>query len=246
MRRLGLALLAGGLGCGFTPLTNKVEVGDEAFVVVVGEGQDGSVDLFAAPAEGGRFYQFTYNSLVESKPTLGPSGTRLAFLRQATDRPAPDLILLNLLNGTETERPLPVEAGPVVRLGFGSTDDSLVVATEHGLYLALGARTEPVSAGEAQALDSLTYERVGDGGFASLRGCRAGSGWCVAKGNGQQTALPSDASDPIRWGNEGLAYLRGGRIEIRPLGGGRVRQPTWPNQPPKLRQPTHHPGKPRR
>ena len=242
MRRAWLALLAAGAGCGFTPLTNKVEVGDEAFVVVVGEGRDGSVDLFAAPAEGGRFYQFTFNQLVESNPTVAPSGTTLAFLRQAGDRPAPDLILVNLKTGTETELVLPAGAGPVVRLGFATTDDSLVVATEHGLYLVAGSAVGAVSPGAVQAFDSLTYERVGEAGFASLRPCRSGTGWCVAKADGQETALPSDASDPIRWGSDGLAYLRNGRIEVRPLGGGRVRQPTWSNEPSKLRQPTHHPG----
>ena len=242
MRPLWLALVAGGAACGFTPLINKIDVGEEAFVVVVGRGGDGSVDLFAAPAEGGRFYQFTFNPLVESNPTVAPSGTKLAFLRQAGDQSPPELLVLNLLNGTEARRSLPAKAGPVVRLGFASTDDSLVVATEGGLFLATAAGVESVSAGTAQALDSLTYERVGDRGFASLRPCRSGTGWCVAKANGMETALPGDASDPIRWGPDGLAYLRDGKIEVRPLGGGRVRQPTWPNQPPKLSQPTHHPG----
>jgi len=246
VRRSWLGLLASLTGCGFTPLTNKVEVGDEAFVVVVGHGRDGSVDLFAAPAEGGRFYQFTYNQLAESNPTLAPSGTRLAFLRQGRDQSAPELVILNLLNGTETARTLPKEAGAAERLGFGSTDDSLAVATERGLYLVTATGLEPVAAGAAAALDSLTYERLGEGGFASLRPCGTGTGWCVAKAGGQETALPGDASDPIRWGAEGLAYLRQGRIEVRPLGGGRVRQPTWPNQPPGLSQPTHHPGTKRR
>ncbi len=238
-----MALVASAASCGFTPLTNKVEVGDEAFVVAVGEGPDGSVDLFAAPAEGGRFYQLTFNPLVESNPTVSPSGTRLAFLRQAAGRAAPELLVMNLLNGTERPRSLPADAGPVVRLGFASTDDSLVVATEGGLYLATAAGVESVSPSVAPTFDSLTYERLGDGGFASLRPCRAGSGWCVVKADGLETALPTDASDPIRWGNDGLAYLRNGKIEVRPLGGGRVRQPTWSNQPPKLTQPTHHPGR---
>lgn len=236
-----MTLLAGGAGCGFTPLTNKVEVGDEAFVVAVGEAEDGSVDLFAAPAEGGRFYQFTFNRLVESNPKVAPSGTKLAFLRRAADRSTPDLILLNLLNGTETEWSLPPEAGPVVRLGFGSTDDSLVVATEHALYLVTGTGVESFPATNASGLDSLTYERVGEIGFASLRPCRSGTGWCVAR-DAQETALPPDASDPIRWGNDALAYRRNGTIEVRPLGGGRVRQPTWSNPPSKLSQPSHHPG----
>ncbi len=242
MRRLGLALLVTGVGCGFTPLTNKVQVGEEAFVIVVGEGRDGAVDLFAAPAEGGKFYQLTYNLVAESKPTLAPSGTRVAFLRESPGGGGLDLILQNLLNGTETPHRLPPEAGAVVRLGFGSTDDSLVVAADHGLYLVTDGGIEAVSALPALRLDSLTYQRLGEVGFASLRTCRAGSGWCLVRGSDQETALPTDATDPIRWGSDGMAYLRNGHLEVRPLGGGRIRQPTWPNQPPKLRQPTQHPG----
>ncbi len=242
MRRLGLALVVGAVGCGFTPLTNKVEVGEEAFVIVVGEGRDGAVDLFAAPAEGGKFYQLTYNLVAESKPALAPSGTTVAFLREVTGRAARDLIVLNLLNGTETPHQLPPEAGAVVRLGFGSTDDSLLVATDHGMFLVLDTGVAAVSAEAALRLDSLTYQRLGEVGFASLRPCRSGSGWCLVRANGQETALPADATDPIRWGSDGMAYLRNGHLEVRPLGGGRIRQPTWPNQPPKMRQPTQHPG----
>ncbi len=245
MRAAWLALLAGGAGCGFTPLTNKVGVGSEAFVVIVGQGRDGAVDLFAAPAEGGRFYQFTFNLLVESNPTVGPSGTQLAFQRQATGQAA-EVVTLNLHNGTERARALPPEAGSVERIGFGSTDDSVVVATTGGLYLFSTAGVEPISGAPAAKLDSLTYERLGDPGFASLRPCRTGTGWCVAKPDGQETALAGDASDPIRWGDAAMAYLRNGTIEIRPLGGGRVRQPTWSHQPPGLGQPSHHPGSPRR
>ncbi len=245
MRRVWLALLAGSAGCGFTPLTNKVGVGSEPFVVVVGQGRDGAVDLFAAPAEGGRFYQFTFNQLVESNPTVGPSGTRLAFLRQADDRPV-EVVTLNLHNGTEQARVLPHAAGSAERIGFASTDDSVVVAAAGGVYLIGPAGAELVTGASAPRLDSLTYERLGDDGFASLRPCRTVTGWCVAKPDGQETALPADAGDPIRWGNDALAYLRNGTIEIRPLGGGRVRQPTWSHQPPGLGQPSHHPGAPRR
>ena len=38
--------------CSITPLTNKIRVGEEPFVIVVGEGRDGETDLFAAPAGG--------------------------------------------------------------------------------------------------------------------------------------------------------------------------------------------------
>lgn len=241
MRAAWLALLAGGAGCGFTPLTNKVGVGSEAFVVVVGQGRDGAVDLFAAPAEGGRFYQFTFNLSVESNPTVAPSGTGLAFQRQTPGQPA-EVVMLNLHNGSERARALPLEAGSVERIGFASTDDSVVVAATGGIYLVTAAGVEPGSAAEAARLDSLTYERLGDDGFASLRPCRAGTGWCVAKPDGQETALPGEVGDPIRWGNDALAYLRNGTIEIRPLGGGRVRQPTWSRQPPGLGQPAHHSG----
>jgi hypothetical protein len=37
------------------PLTNRIKIGDEAFVIGVGEGPDGQTDLYAAPAGGGAF-----------------------------------------------------------------------------------------------------------------------------------------------------------------------------------------------
>ena len=40
-------------GCSVTPLTNKISVGEEPFVLAIGEGPDGMTDLYAAPAHGG-------------------------------------------------------------------------------------------------------------------------------------------------------------------------------------------------
>lgn len=238
------------IGCGVTPLSNRIDVGNEAFVVVAGEGADGNTDLFAAPAEGGTFRQLTYSRVAEDLPRLGPTGTRLAFVRSrgeaiAAGEPAMAVVVMNLSNGTEIEGTLPPESAPVSRLGWTAAGDTLIAAAGGDRWVAAvdgGLRWTKAGAAAGPALDSLLSERVGDPPFGTIQGCSSGAGACVVTARGEETALDPRGTDQCRWGPDALGYVVDGRIEIRPLGGGRIRQPTWIATPAKPRRPTHHPG----
>lgn len=246
MKKLWLVLLA--TGC-ITPLSNKIDVGNEAFIVVVGEGADGNVDLFAAPADGGSFRQLTYSRVAEDLPRLGPTGTSLAFVRERSESEpagAPTMVVvMNLSRGTEVEGALPAGSSPVSRLGFTSAGDTVVARAGEDRWVAAVASPlgwTRAEAGAAQALDSLLSEQVGDPAFATVARCGSGTGFCVVTRQGEETALDPRAEDVCRWGPDALGYVVDGRIEVRPLGGGRLRQPTWAATPAKVRHPTHHPG----
>lgn len=238
-RLIWLALAA---GCGVTPITNRLKPGEEPIVVVVGEGADGATDLFVAPAEGGQFHQLTFTRAVESLPKLAPSGQLLAYVRRGGGaegrRSGGDLVIFDLVGGTE--RTVSLETAPT-RLGWFPGSDTVAVVMVAGVTtVALGAdKLAAVEAGPRA--DSLSYDRVGAPAFGAIRACRAG-GLCVLSDAGEETALADGATDGCRWGTRALAYVRKGKIEVRPLGGGRVRQPTWANAPAHLREPTHHPG----
>lgn len=232
-RLLGLVLVA---GCGITPITNRLKPGEEALVVVAGEGIDGATDLFVAPAEGGQFHQLTFTRAVESFPKLSPSGTLLAFVRQGGEATV-ELVVFDLLRGSE--RTVRLDQMPV-RLGWFPGSDTVAVAGGSGVAVAATGGPLVMAAAGARA-DTMSYDRVGTPAFGSIRPCAAG-GLCVRSDAGEETTLAPGATDGCRWGDKALAYVRNGTIEVRPLGGGRVRQPTWTQAPAHLRQPTHHPG----
>lgn len=249
MTRAWLALLAA--GC-VTPLSNRIDVGNEAFVVVVADGADGNVDLFAAPAEGGAFRQLTYSRVAEDVPRLGPTGTLLAFVRSGSEADGPGatghVVVMDLTRGTEIEGALPAEAGQVTRLGWTSSGDTLIARAGDGRWVApitTPLRWTRAPGPAAPALDSLLAERLGDPPFATVAPCGTGSGLCLVTTRAEETPLDPRATDACRWGPDAVGYLVDGKIEVRPLGGGRLRQPTWTSTPAHLRHPTHHPGSPR-
>jgi len=232
-------------GCAVTPLTNKIGPGEDAFVIVVGEGGDGSTDLFAAPATGGAFHQLTFNRLVESLPTLAPNGKSVALIRRrdSLDSGPTELVVLDLMTMAEASAALPPGTRPE-RIGWSRDGGAIYVGGSAAYATPSPPRRialERVPADSAALADSLTRPLLGDPVFAIVRECGDGAP-CVAVGE-QTTSLGTDARDPFRWGTNAVAYVRQGAIEIRPLGGGRARRPTWTNAPADLRQPTHHPGK---
>ena len=113
--RLPFTLLV--LGCGVTPLTNKIDVGNEAFVVGVGEGPDSMTDLFAAPAGGGNFARLTFNRAEERAPRLASDGRSVAFQRRAGAAAEWTLVVLDLLTNQERVEPAPGNSTPPERLG---------------------------------------------------------------------------------------------------------------------------------
>ncbi|MEO8451055.1 MAG: hypothetical protein ABI647_14755 [Gemmatimonadota bacterium] len=242
--RLAAVLLAS--ACTVTPLTNKVAPGNDAFVVVVGEGDDGATDLFAAPAGGGAFTRFTFNRPAEDLPRLDPAGTRLAFLRRGADRDsAVSLVVLDLRDNGEERVILPPPMPYPTGLGW-SRDGSALIVRAGQLYRLPASpklgKVVPVPATEAAGADSLLDELLGDPpqGVARLCGGRA----CIVAIGGDSLMLGEAARDPVRWGPDSVAYFVGDAVEIRPLAGGRTRRPTWSGMPLHARLLTYHPGSP--
>jgi hypothetical protein len=239
-RWCSLLLLA---GCGVTPLTNHIKVGEEPFVVAVGEGPDGYTDLFAAPAGSGAFTRLTFNRPEERFPRLSPDGSVVAFLRTNAESPATwSLVFLNLLSNAERTVPLPADAGEPERLGWDSEGKRVVVAAQ-GYFSAEAppgaAGLVRVSPAAAAAADSVTRELLGDPPLGMVREC-ANGGLCIAAATGEVTPLDSAATGAVRWGGDSVGYFLPAGFEIRPLTGGHARRPTWSTLPTRLRQLTYH------
>ncbi len=242
IRWAGPALLA--LGCSVTPITGKIVPGDDPFVIVVGEGPDGATDLFAAPAPNGRFVRLTFTRQVEELPKLAPDGRRVGFLRRY-DGGVVELVVLDLETMGEVRAPLPLEILRPTRLGWSPAGDTLIIADSVALFVAaLGmspVAVRPVGPAGIARADSLSWERLGDPVFASIRPCRAAAGFCAVT-DSTETALGGRVVDPVRWGPNAVGYLRDGRVEVRPLAGGPPSHPDWSEAPTALRQPTYHAG----
>jgi hypothetical protein len=228
--------------CTVAPLTNKIKVGEEPFVIGVGEGSDSLIDLYAALAVGGSFYRLTFNRGEERLPELSPSGIQVAFIRRNTAADPWSLVVLDLRNNREVSTPLPRAIGDPTALGW-SEDDALVVVRGHGSLVtsappgALWPRS--VSLDSVRWADSLTSELVGSPPTARIAACSEGA--CVIA-ESDTTQLPG-ATGAIRWGPDSLGYLGSAGWEIRPLAGGRVRRPDWKGLPANLREITYHMGK---
>ena len=111
-----------------TPLSNKIQPGEEPYIIVVGEAGDGSTDLFAAPAAGGTFQQLTFNRLVEASPRISPNGKSVAFVRRQ-DRGSPnaELVVLDLTTMAEATVPI-ADAGDQPRLAWSNDGAKLYLA----------------------------------------------------------------------------------------------------------------------
>lgn len=235
--------------CGVSPLTNKIKVGEEPFVVVVGEGPDSLTDLFAAPAGGGRFIRVTFNRPEERSPRLSPDGSMVAFLRarSGTKGPPWSLVVLDLLSSAESAGPVPEGAGEPERLGW-TRDGRGVVVSAGGFLITpvLPDKVElrPVPGDSVALADSLSREVLGEPPRGMIRECPDG-GLCVFAEGGEVTRLDTSATGAVRWSADSLGYFLPGGFEVRPLGGGRPRRPVWGGAPARLRQITYHPGSPR-
>jgi hypothetical protein len=231
--------------CAVTPLTNKISVGQEPFVIVVGEAPDGNTDLFAASASGGSFFRFTYNRPVEDLPRLAPDGKRVAFIRRQTKEAvnSTELVVFDLTTAGETRLPLPEVAWNVERLGWSPDGTRLFVSAGRSFVTpAPPARMglAPVSPDSAAAADTLTAEALGRPPYALVRRCPTGEA-CILAGT-ETTSLGGGVTEAIRWGPDSLAYVRNGQLTVRPLRGGHQRVPAWVDAPRNLRSPTFYPG----
>jgi hypothetical protein len=231
---------------GVTPLTNRIKIGEEPFVIAVGEGPDGQTDLFAAPAGGGAFTRLTFNRPEERFPKISPTGELVAFLRASdgTSGPPWSLVILNLRTNAERAMPLPQDAGEPERLGW-SRDGGRVVLSAQG-YFAMAAPQAPpqfsrFSSDSIPLADSLSREVLGDPPQGIVRECVNG-GLCILAVTGEVTTLDTAARDAVRWGADSVGYALSGRYEVRPLRGGHSRQPAWTGAPAGLRQLTYNGG----
>jgi hypothetical protein len=237
--------------CGVTPLTNKIDVGADAFVIGVGEAADGMTDLFAAPAGGGTIARVTFNRLEEQVPRLSGSGTLLVFLRSSpveTTDPEPEIVVLNLESMAERGARLPRAAGAPVEVAWLTGDTAIAVRTPEAIW-SLSAPpgssdfTQLTGADSARA-DSALSVLLGDPPAARVVECDDGSGVCVRTESGETSILDVTATAPLRWGADSIAYFRSGSLTVRPLAGGRARAPAWSSAPTRFRELTYHAGTP--
>jgi len=242
-RALVVGLTTTTAGCALTPLTNKIAPGQDPFVVAIGEGSDGQTDLFAAQIAGGSFVRFTFTRAAEYLARLSPSGTEVAFLRDHTagDSSALDLVVMNLLDTGERRIEIPEGLGRPSRLGW-SADGSRIYL--RGLT-TMGTEAPPASlelssSVDPAAADSSLAELLGDPPYAAVTQC--GARLCLVTIDQDTTLLPEDTREAIRWSADSMALLRDETIEIRPLGGGRLRRPEFAGAPSGLRSLSHHAG----
>lgn len=248
LSRTGHWLLITGycLSCGVTPLTNKIKVGEEPFVIAVGEGVDGMTDLFAAPAGGGSFTRLTFNRPEERFPHLSPDGSMVAFLRSSGTESGGHwlLVVQNLLTNAERAMPLPGDAGEPERLGW-DRDGKRVVVSAAGYFAATVPPAAPVlarfPADSLPLADSLSREVLGDPPQGVVQRCMNGAA-CILAADGALTLLDSTVAGAMRWGADSVGYFVPGGFEVRPLRGGRSRRPLWTGAPAGLRQLTYHAG----
>lgn len=242
----GAALLAL-VGCRVTPLSNRIAVGEEPFVIFVGDGPGGATDLFASPASGGEVVQLTFSRERESSPALDPTGSILAFLR----RPVPGkertyLVVMNLQSGAERETRVPTALGQPSRVAWTGDGEHLLVGADRGI-LETAAPPDPLDLAPLPASGAVRDEAesalavlLGEPAFARVVPCTMGqrSGICVEGHAGVQT-LVEEGHDPVRWGPDSLGYLRDGVLWVRPLGAGRPRRFHWSRAPANPREPTY-------
>ena len=237
--------------CGVTPLTNKIDVGTEAFVIGVGEAADGMTDLFAASAAGGAVSRVTFNRRQEQAPRLSGSGTLVVFLRSSpveTAEPEPEIVMLDLRSMEERGARLPREAGRPMAVAWLPGDSAIAVRTGDATW---SRPRHPASAGflrlagaDSARADSALAVLLGDPPMAMVVDCESGSGVCVRTTSGETSTLDSVATAPLRWGADSIAYSRSGTVTVRPLAGGRPRTPPWSAAPNAFRDLAHHPGAP--
>ena len=223
-----LLTLLGALACrgSLSPLSNRIAVGQEPYVVFVADGEEDVGDLFAAKPAGGAVYQITFTRVDERLPALSPDGTMLAFLRARAPGTVTGqvLVVMNLLNGAE--RQVDLEARTPDAIAWARDGRRLYLRVGHSLLRSstppssLGL--EPVPAAERLAAESLLSVLLGDPPLAEAVPCD-GTGVCARFGDGTRQAIAPAASDPTRWLGDSIAYREAGQWIIRPLAGGRPR-----------------------
>ena len=224
------------LACSGTlsPLRHQLEPGQDAYLIVVGDGPTGPEgELYAAaPVDSGDVIPVTFSPVAEMDPRLSPDGTVIAFLR-AGGTPADSAKrwawLLNLINGAERRLELPDSAGTPRAVGWAPDGRAVYLATDRGRWRVPAppahGSAEPVSPADSARADSALAVLLGNPAFAEVVPCD--SGLCVRVATGETQPLAAGAHDATPWGADSVAYIVGNTVEIRPLGPGHVRTIRW-------------------
>lgn len=236
MRRRGLAggalalLVLSGCRGTLSPLSNRLKVGEEPYIVFAADGEDGKGDLFASRPEGGKAFQVTFTRLDERAAVLSPDGSVLAFLRAVApgDTSGASVVLLNLLSGGERR----VDAPPgVVALAWSSDGTTLLVRAARGILRTAAPpgpmALTPVPASHQAQSDSAFRVLLGDPPVGEAGPCADNAGVCARLVSGDSLTLSVAGTGPLRWGADSVAYLEAGGFVVRPLGGGRLRVANW-------------------
>jgi hypothetical protein len=189
-----------------SPLSHKLKIGQEPYVVFTAEGEGGTGDLFASPVGGGLVYQVTFTRLNEHLPRLNPDGSMLAFVRG--DSAAAAVWVMNLINGAERRVTEPGGAAPE-GLAWSPDSRTVYVKVATGVLAAAAPPASPsVTALEGQARgagDSALAVFVGDPVAGEVISCESGGGLCIRVG-GESQPLDSGGTEPLRWGGDSVAY----------------------------------------
>jgi hypothetical protein len=244
-RMIGMAALVVFAACSFSPLTNRIKVGEEDVVIFVGEGPDGNTDLFASNASGGTPTQLTYTVAVELLPRITSDGGVLAFIRSPdTTGVGGRLVLMNLLNGNERSVALPDGIGTPTALGWSTAQDAIYLRTVNGTWrtAAPPARMTltAVSGAALASADSALSVWLGEPRFA--RALQCGSDVCAIGTGGDTMVLGRSASHPLRWGRDSVAWFERNNVIVRGLGPGPARRVTWRKAPRDARDATYARG----
>ncbi len=237
-----------------SPLSNKIQVGKEPYVVFTADGEAELGDLFASPLQGGRPYQITFTRVDERLPALSPDGSMLVFLRSRLPGDTGDvsLVIMNLLNGAERKAALPADIRPDATAW---SPDGSRIFVRAGLAV-LGASAPPgepefraVAPTDRAAADSALAVLLGDPPLTTVVPCHDGTGVCVRLANDSVATVAVDAVTPARWPGDSIVYALRNEWTVRPMGGGKTRVLHWTPEPQHVRElttfrgiPTHPPA----
>jgi hypothetical protein len=226
-----------------SPLSNRLKIGEEPYLVFAADGEDGKGDLFASAAGGGKTFQVTFTRLDERSPALSPDGAMLAFLRARSPDSSVSLVVFNLLNGAERRTAAPPGASALAWTNDGT---GLLLKAGAGLFrtgtppqaLAL-ERLPPADSAPA---DSLFRIFLGEPPVGEARTCNSGTGVCAYLASGDSTSLSAEGNSVMEWGVDSIGIMEQGSLVIRPLGGGRTRMVQWTTPPKNPREMTYFGG----
>lgn len=244
---LGVMLMLSACRGSLSPLSNKLKVGQEAYVVLVADGEDDLGDLFASSTGGGTPFQITFTRVDERLPALAPDGISLAFVRSRAPGDTTELhvVVMNLLNGSERQV-VPPDGMRVDRLAWSADGLEIYVHAPGQLLVSRAPPAPtaftPVPAAALAVAESAFVVLLGTPPVGMAEGCAGASGLCVRLRDGRVVPLAPEGTAPLRWSGDSVGYRVAEGYVVRPLAGGRARGLSW--EPPLRhpRQATLYPG----